>query len=136
VYAAQALRLKLGVPHGQDLVYQQHVWLEVRGDREPQPHVHPRGIPLHRRVDERLHSGEVYDARQLGGDLAPVHAENRPAQHHVLAACQLRVKTGADLDESGKPAVDHDPPLCGRRDTRQQLQQCALARTVPADDPE
>ncbi len=39
---ADALLLEIGVADGEDLVEQQDVGIEVRGNREAQPHVHAR----------------------------------------------------------------------------------------------
>jgi hypothetical protein len=68
-------------------------------DREGQPHVHAGGIALHGRVEELLDLGESDDVVELGSDLAPLHAEDRAVQEDVLAAAQLLVKAGADLEQ-------------------------------------
>ena len=74
-HAAQAAALELGVAHGEHLVDQQDVGVEVRGDGERQPQVHARRVPLHRRVEEPLDPGELDDlvepARRLRRRLIP-----------------------------------------------------------------
>ena len=45
---AEALALEGFVADGEDLVEQQDVRLEVRRDREAEPHVHPGGVRAHR----------------------------------------------------------------------------------------
>lgn len=136
VDTAETLRLELRVAHGEHLVDQEHVRLEMRGDREPQPHVHARRVPLDRRVEERLDPRELDDARQLRRDLPLAHAENGAAQEHVLPSRELGVEAGPDLDERGEAAVDRDAAAGRRGDAGQQLQQRALARAVRADDAE
>ena len=56
-----ALALELGVADGEDLVDEEQVGVDVDRDREAEPHVHARGVVLHRRVDEVLDAGEVDD---------------------------------------------------------------------------
>src|SRR5581483_6410318 len=79
---------------------------------------------------------EIDDRVEAAVDLAPPHAEDRAAEVDVLAPAQLRVEAGSDLEQRADAAVD--PSAAGRRlgDAREDLQQRALAGTVPADDPD
>ena len=52
----------------------------------------------------------------------------------VLAAGEFGVKAGADLEQARNPALDCDAPLGRLGDAREDLQQCALAGAVAADD--
>ena len=65
---AEALALERLVADGEHLVEQQHVGLDVRRDREAEPHVHPRRVRPHRQVDELLEPGERDDLVQLLAD--------------------------------------------------------------------
>src|SRR6187431_2854573 len=56
--ALDALFLKLGVAHGKDFVDEQDLRLDVGGDRERQPHVHPARVMFHWFVEMSLHAGE------------------------------------------------------------------------------
>ena len=56
------------VADGEDLVEQQHVRLDVRRDREAEPHVHPRRVRADRQVDEVLEPGERDDLVELLAD--------------------------------------------------------------------
>src|SRR5215813_2012588 len=91
---------------------------------------------FHRRLDEVAHAGEIDDALELRADLTPTHPENRSAQIDVLAAAQLRVKSGPDFDQRGQPPRNRDFTRRLRRDVRQQLENCALAGPVVTDDPD
>ena len=53
------------VADGEHLVDEQDLRLEVRGDREREPHVHPARVALHRRVEEPLDLGELDDLVEL-----------------------------------------------------------------------
>ena len=72
---AEALALELLVADREHLVEQQHVGLEVRRDREAEPHVHPRRVRADREVDEPLELGEgddlVHAARGCSARLSP-----------------------------------------------------------------
>ena len=64
-HLAEALLLERDVADRQHLVDDQDLRLEVRGDRERQPHVHAARVALDRRVDELLDPGEVDDLVEL-----------------------------------------------------------------------
>ena len=118
----------------QHLVDDQDLRLQVGGHRERQPHVHAAGVALHRRVEELLDLGERDDLVELPVDLAAAHAQDRAVEVDVLAAGQLGVEAGADLQQAADAAAELD--LAGRRlgDPREDLQQRALAGAVAADD--
>ena len=62
------------------------------------------------------------------------HAEDRAVEEDVFAAGQFGVKAGADLEQAGDAAAQHDPPLGRLGDAAQDLEQRALAGAVAADD--
>ena len=66
-HLAQAFLLEGGVADREDLVDEQDLRLEVRGDGEREPHVHPARVALDRRVEEALDLGEVDDLVELRG---------------------------------------------------------------------
>ena len=80
------------------------------------------------------HAREVDDLVEAPAHLGPRHAEDGAVQEHVLAAGQLGMEAGADLEQAGHPALDRDPPLGRLGDARQDLEQRRLARAVVADD--
>src|SRR5204862_2084110 len=55
---------------------------------------------------------------------------------HYLSAGYFRMETGAELDHRRDPPVDLDGSFRRLGDAGDQLQQRALAGSVPADDPE
>jgi len=85
VHLAQALALELEVAHGQDLVDEEDLRVEVRGHREGQAHVHAARVALDRRVDEGLHAREGHDLVELPVDLPLAHPEDGAVQVDVLA---------------------------------------------------
>src|SRR5262249_47294824 len=101
---------------------------------ESEPRIEPRRIPLHRRVDQPLDFGELHDRVELAIDLPAREAEEAGAEIDVLAARELRVKTGAQLDERHDMAAD--PYAAARRpgDPRDELQQGGLPGAISADD--
>ena len=66
--------------------------------------------------------------------ISRAHAQDRAVQVDVLAARQLGVKAGADLEQRAHAAVHLGAALGRLGDARQDLQQRALARAVAADD--
>ena len=115
LHPAEAAALELRVADGEHLVDEQDLRLEMRGDREREPHVHAARVALDRRVDELLDAGEVDDLVELPRDLAALHAEDRAVQEDVLAPGQLRVEAGADLEQAADATPDLGPARRRRR---------------------
>ena len=130
----EALQAEALISHGQYFVHQQHVWVDVDRDREPKPHVHAGGVRLHRRVDEVFHLRELDDLVEAFGDLAPRQPQHDAVDEHVLSAGDLRMKTGAQLDECRHATVDAHGPSRRLGDTGDELEQRALPGTIPPDD--
>ena len=133
-HLAEALALELGVADGQDLVDDQDLRLQVRGDGERQPHLHPAAVALHRRVEELLHAANSTISSNFRSISRLRMPEDRAVQVDVLAAGQLGVEAGADLEQAADAAADVDAPLRRLGDPREDLQQRALAGPVAADD--
>jgi hypothetical protein len=133
---AEALLLEGLVAHAQDLVDEQHLRLEVRGDREGEPHVHAARVALHRDVDEALDLRELDDLVVLPCDVRAPHAEDGAVQVDVVPAAQLGVEPRPDLEQRADAPV-HDRLALGRLgDPGEDLQQRRLPGSVPPDDAE
>ena len=74
------------------------------------------------------------DLVEPADDLGPAHAEDGAVQEDVLATRQLVVEPRADLEQRAHAAVDLDGARRRLRDSREDLQERALARPVSADD--
>jgi hypothetical protein len=136
LHLAEALLLEGEVADGEDLVDDQDVGLQVGGHGEGQADVHPGGIALHRRVEELLDLGEGDDLVELAIDLGLLHPEDRAVEVDVLAAAELGMEPGADLQERGEPAAEPGDPARRLDDPAEDLQQRGLPRAVPADEPD
>ena len=86
---ARALSLKRRVADPEGLVDQQDLGIDLGGDAERQPHVHPAGVVLQREVGELAQAGELVDPLHLGQHLAPGEAEHRPVEQDVVEAREL-----------------------------------------------
>ena len=84
------------------------------GDREGQPDIHARGVALHRRVEELLDLGKGDDLVELASDLASRHAKDGAVEEDILAAGQLGMEAGADLEEAGDAAANSTRPVSAR----------------------
>ena len=132
----EALQAEPLVAHGQHLVDQQHVGVHVDGDGEAQPHVHARRVGLDRRIDEVLDLGELHDLVEPPGYLALRQPQHHAVDEDVLAPRDLRMEPGAQLDQGRDPPPHVDRAAGRLGDSRHQLEQGALARAVPADQPD
>src|SRR5262249_34342913 len=108
--------------------------LQVRRHGEGQPDVHAGGIALDGRVEEFLDLGEGDDLVELAVDLGLAHAEDGAVHVDVLAARELGVEAGADLQEGGEAAAEPRRAGGGLDDAAEDLQEGRLAGAVAADD--
>ena len=100
---AEALALELLVADREHLVEQQHVRLDVRGDGEPEPHVHPGRVRPYRQVDELLELGERDDLVHCFPHARAGEAVDRAVQEDVLATGEVGVEAGPELEQAMRP---------------------------------
>src|SRR5262249_41043208 len=103
---AEALPLVLLVADGEHLVKEEHVGPDVRRDRETEAHVHPRGVGADREVDELLELGERDDLVHELPDPRLREPVDRPVEIDVLAAREVLVEPGAELEQGSDAAAD------------------------------
>src|SRR5215472_13997145 len=133
-HLAQAFLLECHVAHGQHLVRDQYIGAEVSSQGEGQSDVHSTGVVFDRRVEKFLDLGKRYDLVKAGKDFAPAHAQQGTVEKDVLAARQLRMKTGSLFEQARDPAAQLNIPIGGIGNSRDDLEQRALARTGLSDN--
>src|SRR5262245_4388093 len=107
---AQALFLKLRIADCQHLVHYQNFRIEMRRYGKGEPNIHARRVALHRRLDKFLYASEIDDLIELARDLGASHAKDRTIEIDVLAAGQLGVESGADLEQRRSSPAEADLP--------------------------
>ena len=132
----QTLLLERRIAYRKDLVDNEYLRIEVRRHREGEPQIHSARITFHRRIDELRDAREVDDLVEASRDLLAAHSENRAIQVDVVAPRELWVKARSDLEQRSKPPMHLGAPRCRLRDAREDLEQCALAGTVAANQPD
>ena len=80
-----------------------------------------------------LYLGERHDGVELAGDVGPLHAQDGAVEVDVVAAGQLGMEAGADLEQRPQAAADTGPAAGRLGDPRQDLDQRRLAGAVAAD---
>ena len=89
------------------LVDEQHVGIDVDRHGEPEPHVHAGRVGLDRRVDELAAARRTRRSRRSARWISRFgEAEHDAVDEDVLAAGDLGVEAGAELDQRGDAAVD------------------------------
>ena len=106
--AAEALALELLVAHGEDLVEQEHVGVDVRRDREAEPHVHAGRVGANGQLEVVADAGEVDDLVHAFADLRARETVERAVQEDVLASGELRMEPGAELEQRRDATADVD----------------------------
>src|SRR6266545_5274534 len=62
------------------------------------------------------------------------HPQDRPVQECILAPGEFRVETGAHLQQRADPAIEIRVTLSRISNAGENLEECALASAVAADD--
>ena len=116
---AQAFLLELHVAHGQDLVHDHDLAVQMGSDGEGQLDEHAAGIALDGGVDEVAALRKFDDLGQFGVDLGLGHAQDRAVHIDVFAAGHFVVEAGADFQHGGHAAANFDLALGGGSDAGQ-----------------
>ena len=101
-----ALRLKEDVSHGEGLIHDQNLRLDVDRHGEGEPHEHTRGIRLDRLIDIFPDVGKIQNRVDLLRDLLLREADHRAVQIDILNPIVLHVEARAELEERRNPAAD------------------------------
>ena len=133
-HLAEALPLEIGIADREDLVDEEDLRLEMRGDGERESEVHPARVALDRSIDELFDLRKGDDLVEFPADLGPAHAEDRAVEVNVFASGELGMESRADFQERAHASVDLGGAVRRLRDPGQDLQQRALPRSVAADD--
>src|SRR5579863_3298333 len=99
-------------------------------------HIHPAGVAFYRGIDEAIDFGEGDDLIELARDFGAAHSHDRAAQLDIFAPGQLRMETGADLEQATDTAVKFDPSGGRFGDARKHLEQGRFAGAIASDDAE
>src|SRR5437899_10873627 len=108
----------------------------MRCDSKSKSNIHATRITFYRRVDIRIDFSKGDDLIELGSDLGFRHSQDCAVEEDVFAPGQLRVKSGADLQQTCNSTFDPQLSFGRRGHAGENLQQRALARSIPANDPE
>ena len=110
---AEAFPLKVLVTDGEDLVEEENVRLEERGDRKPEPHRHAARVGADRPVDRVLDFGERDDLVEALANLGATQTLDRPVQVDVLATAEVRVEARPELEQGADPPSTCTVPVVG-----------------------
>ena len=131
---AHAALPEINIAHRKRFIHQQDLGLHVNGDGESQPDGHAAGVSLHWLIDELANFGELLDLGKLRVDLLAREAQNRGVHVDVLASGEFRIEARAQFEQGCYAAANDDVALGGMKNARHDLQQCAFAGAVLADD--
>src|SRR5262245_42852206 len=126
----KAAPLELFVAHGDNLVDDQDLRIDVDRDRKPKTHIHAGRIMPNRRVNEVTDTREVDDLIEETIGLATRQTENRCVQVDVLSAGQVRMEARSQLKKCRYVSVDRDLPRRRAIDASDDAKQRRLARAV------
>ena len=131
---AQAFLLEFHVAHGQDLVHDHDLAVQMGRHREGQLDEHTAGIALDGGIDKVAALGKLDDLVNLGIHFRLGHAQNGAVHIDVFPSGHLVVESGAHLQHGGHPAPELDFALGGGGDAGEDLEQGGFARAVASDN--
>src|SRR5229473_2710702 len=100
VHLRKALLLELRVTHGQHFIDNEDLGIQVRGDRECQPHIHAARVMFDGSFEKLLSPREIYDFIELRVDLAPAHAQDGSVQINILTSGEVWMKASANVEQA------------------------------------
>ena len=121
------------VAHGEDLVGEEDVGLQVHRHGEAQAHLHAGGVIFEGGVDEVGQLREFDDVLDALLGVAVAKAVEAGVEEDVFVAAELGVEADAELNEGGDAAMGDDPALGRFQDAGDDLQQGTLAGAVVAE---
>ena len=134
--AFEATHLEVAVAHGECLVHREDVGPGVGDGGEGEPGPHPHRVVLDGDLHHLGESCELGDATSGLRAVTPRTARDHTEAEHVLAAGEIGVEPGAQLDEGTYRTGDLDGSGGRAADAGDELEQSGLAGPVWADQPD
>ena len=122
------------VAHGQRLVDDQDVGIDMGHHGKREADLHAARIRLDRVLDEIADVGELADAVIARFDLARRQSQQLRIEQDVLAPGELGIEAGAELQHRGDPPARRHGTRGRNERAAENLQQRRLARTIAPDD--
>ena len=132
----EAPLLEGGVADGEHLVDEEHMGAEEGGHGEAKPDAHATGVEADGAVHGMAELAELDDLVEALLDAGGLDAEEGAGQADVLAAGQLGVEAGLDLDQRADIAADAHGAGVGVHHAGEQLEEGGLPGAVGADEPD
>jgi hypothetical protein len=134
IHFPQTTSLEFEVAYCEHFVNYQYLGFEMRGHCKSQPNVHTRRITLDGHIEKFLHLSEGNYLIELPLYFFATHSKNCAVQKDILAAGQLRMKTGAYLEQARDSATDSHPASRRLGYAAQYFEQRGFAGAVAPDD--
>src|SRR5947207_2025086 len=131
---SRATMLKDRIADRQSFVDDQDPWAGADRDRESQADVHAARIGLDGLMNERANFGEAFDFRNKIFRFAARKPDQGRIHENVFQAGELRIESGAKLQQGGNPAFVPDGAVRGLERAGDDLQQSGFAAAVRPDD--
>ena len=131
-----ALLRENDIPHGQSLINDQDIRVNMRNDGECQAHHHTAGIGFHRLINRLSDIGKCRNLLISGVDLAFCESQQGRVHIDILFSRKLRRETASKLQKRRYSAMDRH--FSGSRLQRigENLKQSAFPGSVHSDDSE
>ena len=126
--------LEKHVSHGQSLVHNQDLRVDIDGHRKSQPYKHTAGIGFHRLVHIVPNIRKLQYLRQLFLNLLLGKTDHGAVEIHILNTIVLHVKSRPQLQQSGYPSVYLHLAGSRAQHSGDDLKNRGLTGTVGADN--
>lgn len=125
---------EVDVAYRESFIDEEDFRIDVDSDGEGETDRHSTRVGLDRLVDEVSDLGEGLDRSVALVDLPVRESEDGGVQVDVVPAREFRVESRSELEERGDPATNGGGTGSGSQDAGENLEKCAFARSVLADD--
>src|SRR5215470_17441310 len=103
-------------------------------DGEAQAHLHAGAIGAQRAINKVFQLRKRHDGIKAFTHLAPRQTRNDRTDKHVLTSCQLRMETGAQIEQRANLAVDFDDTVIRSSDAANEPEQGRFSRAICSDN--
>jgi hypothetical protein len=125
---------EVDIAHGKSFIDNQEFRIHMYRNRESEANEHTAGIGFDRLINKLTNFGESLNGWHALPDVIVREAQEASVQDYVFPAGELRVEAGAQLEEGRQFPVHCKTSLSWGEDASDELEECAFAGTILADD--
>jgi len=111
LHSIEALALEREIPHGKNLIHDEHFGFDGGRYRETKSYLHTGAVALYRCVYELLEFRECDDVIEFASYLGALQSQYGRVQKYVFTSGKIWDETGANFDQRRYASSNRDLPV-------------------------